>query len=407
MMERTIMHVDMNAFFASVEQQANPHLQGKPVMVCGDPTKRTTVATASYEARPFGVKAGMSLYEAQKRCPQGIFIQGNPDKYVYTSIKIVSIFTQFTPLVEVFSIDEAFLDLTGTERLFGSPIRIAQTIKQKIRQQFGLTCSIGIGPNKLIAKLASGMEKPDGLVVIKKEDVPQVLEKLPVSELTGIGKKTEEALGRLGIKSCGQLGRFPEDILVRLFGVFGRNLHFMGLGIDNSPVLPYFYQEKTKSMGHTLTLQEDTKDIAVIKRHLLQLSEQVGRRLRAEKYQGRTVALTLRYSNFYTFTKRRTIERHIDDGYEIYRVALSILETVNLSGYAVRLVGVSVSNLIKNIRQLSLLEEVQKREKLLGALDQINDRYGEFKIMRATLLQRTDQAGVVSPCWRARNSTVP
>ncbi len=407
MAERTIMHVDMNAFFASVEQQANPYLQGKPVMVCGDPTKRTTVAAASYEARPYGVKAGMSLYETQKRCPQGIFIQGNPDKYVYTSIKIISILTQFSPLIEIFSIDEAFLDITGTKRLFGSPIRIAQMIKQKIRQRFGLTCSIGIGPNKLIAKLASGMEKPDGLVVIKEEEVPQVLDKLPVSELNGIGEKTEETLGKLGIKTCGQLGRFPENILVRLFGVLGRNLHFMGLGVDSTPVLPYFYQEETKSMGHTLTLDKDTKDIGLIKRHLLQLSEQVGRRLRAEKYRGRTVALTLRYSDFYTFTKRRTIERYIEDGYEIYQVALSILETINLSGYAVRLVGVSVFNLIKNIRQLSLLEKVQKREKLLVALDQINDRYGEFTVMRATLLQRASQAGVIAPSWQPRDSTDP
>jgi len=275
---RIIMHLDMNAFFASVEQQANPELRGKPIGVIG--RGRTVVTTASYAARAFGVKTGMNTWEARRACPQIIFVVGDNRKYADTSTRIVALMHDYTPLVEVFSIDEAFLDVTGSLSLFGSAERITALLKERIRREFGLTCSVGIAPNKLLAKLASDMQKPDGLTIIPPDRIAEVLEHLPVNELCGIGSKVQRQLARLGIRTCGQLGRFSVDILKRRFGVIGERLSRMGRGIDESPVIPPEDEEAVKSVGHSMTLDRDICGREHLLKYVLQLSEMVGHRAR-------------------------------------------------------------------------------------------------------------------------------
>lgn len=393
-MTRTILHVDMDAFFASIEQKANPHLRGKPVLVCGDPDSRTVVASASYEARPYGVKAGMPLRQAKKLCSHAITIEGNPGKYVDTTIRLLAIFSQFTDLLEAFSVDEAFLDVTHTHHLWGGPVKLARELKKSVWDTFGLTCSIGIAPNRLLAKLASDMQKPDGLMEISPEEVTAVVENLPVSKLCGIGEKTEKVLAALGIKTCGDLGRFPEEKLSQLFGKVGQVLHQMGKGEDNTPVHPYFHELPTKSMSHMITLPADTLDPVVINRCLLQLSEQVGRRLRLENYRGKTVAVTIRHSDFKTFIRQQTHTEFMDSGGEIYRQGKKLLSRFPGTGKAIRMLAVAVSNLVKDIEQMTLLG---KPDRLSRALDVVNDRFGEFTLRRASLLIPFPGQKIVAP----------
>ena len=393
--ERVILHIDMNAYFASVEQKSNPNLRGKPIVVCGDPTSRTAVAAASYEAKSLGVKAGMPLPEAERLCPGVVFIQGSPEKYYSTTVRIVDILKEYTPLVELFSVDEAFLDLTGTNHLLGSPYQIAVSLKERIRNQIGLTSSIGIAPNKLLAKLASDMEKPDGLVEIQPECVTSLLENLAITDLCGIGEKMQVHLNRMGIRTCGQLGRFPVDLLVKRFGVIGRSLHNMGRGIDESPVMPYDHEEPVKSMGHSHTLRKDTYDISEVGRYLLKLSEMVGRRLRQEGYAGRTVFLVIRYADYSTHSKQKTLEYFIDNGKEIFKTASFLLKHFDVSK-GVRLIGVSLSNLSRH-GQTSFLPQEERATFLTRAMDQINDRFGEFTVTWATVLNKDDKQRVIAP----------
>ncbi|ABB31675.2 DNA-directed DNA polymerase [Geobacter metallireducens RCH3] len=400
---RVIMHVDMNAFFASVEQQHDPALRGKPIAVIGS-AARTVITTASYEARAFGVKTGMTVWQAQQKCPQIILVTGDNRKYTYTSARIVEMMKQFTPLVEVFSIDEAFLDVTGSLSLYSSAERIAFLLKAEIRHHFGLTCSIGIAPNKLLAKLASEMKKPDGLTVIKPDDVAPVLETLPIKELCGIGAKMECQLNLLGIRTCGELGRYPVDRLMRKFGIVGEKLHLMGQGIDDSPVVPHEEAEEVKSVGHSTTLEHDIEDRREILRWLLQLSEMVGRRARRYNVWGKTVTLSIRYADFDTWVGRQeTLPHHINQSDDIYRAAVAILDTLVLE-QPVRLLGVRLSNLRYESNQLPLFEEERKKVLLAGAMDQVNDRFGDFAVTFGSLLdkERRQEKGshVISPAWR-------
>jgi DNA polymerase-4 len=397
--ERRVLHVDMDAFFASVEQQTFPFLRGKPIGVCGDPDGRTVIAAASYEAKRRGVKTAMILPDARRLCPDIILVEGNPAKYVDTSTRILAHYATYTDKVEVFSIDEAFLDVTQSAHLFGGPEAVARSIKSWLRETFGLTCSVGIAPNKLLAKLVGDMHKPDGLTVVKPADVPALLEDLPVEELCGIGPKTTAKLHELGIRTCGQMGRHPERDLVRLFGVLGLHLHRMGQGVDDSPVNPYYHEPATKSMGHSFTLDRDTRDMAVIQRHLLQLSEQVGRRLRRDRFAGRTVSLVLRYSDFDTRVRQHSLKTWIDDGHRIYTVALKLFEELYRPPRAVRLLGVSVSGLVRDLKQTSAFEE-KRSGSLFEAVDDINNRYGEFSLARAKLQERQAAPRVISPAWR-------
>jgi DNA polymerase IV len=396
--QRIILHIDMNAFFASVEQQSNPELRGKPIAVIGA-AKRTVITTCSYEARAFGVKTGMNSWEARQKCPELIFVVGNNRKYTYTSTQIFMIMRDYTPLVEVFSIDEAFLDVTGCLSLFGSAERIAHLIKERIKQQFGLTCSVGIAPNKLLAKLASDMQKPDGLTIIDPQDVSRVLERVPIKDLCGVGSKMQQHLGKFGIKTCGELGRFPVDILKRNFGVTGERLHCMGLGIDSSPVVPDEEAEEVKSVGHSTTLERDITERRDILMYLLQLSEMVGRRARKYQVAGRTVTLTVRYADFTTFSRQESRASHTNNSEEIYQASVKILDSIELT-QAIRLLGVKISNLRYHTEQLPLFPAERKKALLANAMDAVNNKFGDFAVTFGSLLGKESGSKVISPAWR-------
>jgi len=397
---RIVMHIDMNAFFASVEQQANPELQGKPIAVVGS-GGRTVITTASYEARKFGVKTGMAIWEGKRCCPQLIIVVGDNRKYTYTSARIVEMMKDYTPEVEVFSIDEAWLDVTHSLSAFGSPERIAYLLKARIRESFGLKCSIGIAPNKLLAKLASDMQKPDGLTIIKPEDVSRILERLPISELCGIGKKMDKHFALMNIRTCGELGRCDEGRLTRKFGILGKVYKNMGLGIDDSPVTPAEDTDEVKSVGHSMTLRQDVSKREDILKYLLQLSEMVGRRARRYGVSGRTITLHIRFADFYSsFGKQNTLKSYINLSDEIYKAAVAILDTTELP-QSVRQLGVKLSNLKYEAEQLSLFQDVQKKSDAIKAMDAVNDRFGEFKVTFGSLLATKEKGShVISPAWR-------
>jgi len=398
-MIRTIMHIDMNAFFAAVEQQSNPALRDQPVAVVGS-QQRTIILTSSYEAREYGVKTGMTLYEARQKCPQLQLVKANNRLYTYVSSQIMQIFQDYTPLVEVFSVDEAFLDVSGSLQYFGSVERIAYLIKSRIKTRFGLTCSVGIAPNKLLAKLASDMHKPDGLTLITPAEIPDLLETLPIEEICGIGRKTTQKLNHLGIFTCGELGRFPVVKLKAQFGIVGEHLVLMGRGIDSSPVLSPNQEAEVKTVGHSMTLRKDILLREDIARFLLQLSEMVGRRARRYGVTGKTVTLTVRYADFSTFSRQQIQPLLISRSEEIYHAALRLLDGLLLT-QPIRLLGVRLSNLQYRDRQLPLLLEERLREQLSESLDRVNDRYGEFTVMPGNLLSVKGKGShVISPAWR-------
>jgi DNA polymerase-4 len=366
-----------------VEQRDDPSLRGKPAAVCGS-LSRSVVTSATYEARPYGIRAGMSTQEAQRRCPQLILVKGNHAKYTETAARIFSLLKDYTPRVEVASIDEAYLDITQSLLLFKSPPSIAQSIKDRIQKREKLTCSIGIAPNKLLAKLGSRLKKPDGLTIIQKEEVERILEDLSVSSLFGIGPKLEEELRSIGIVTCGQLGRFSISFLNKRFGAIGQRLHEMGLGLDDSPVVPFDEEEDAKSISHSVTLEEDTSDSNLLRKVLLQLSEKASRRMRREEFYGRRVTLTVRYSDFYTFSKQKTLSQWINSGNEIFRHALEIFESIS-HPKPIRLLGVGVSQLKKEWCQLDLFEKRDKKDNLLKAMDRVNERFGDWTLTWASL----------------------
>lgn len=390
----------MNAFFVSVEQQANPELRDKPIAVVGS-GGRTVVTTASYEARALGVKTGMAVWEARRCCPQITLVVGDNRKYTYTSCCIIEMMKDYTPLVEVFSIDEAFLDLTASLAIFGTPERIAYLLKARIRHSFGLTCSIGIAPNKLLAKLASEMRKPDGLTVIAPEDVSRIMERLPVGELCGIGRKTGRQLALMSIRTCGELGRCAAERLTRKFGVLGPRLKEMGQGVDHSPVVPQEEADEVKSVGHSMTLQRDISSLEDISRYLLQLSEMVGRRARRYRVSGTTVTLTVRFADFYSGVSRQeTLPGAISRSEELYRAAMNLLDTVVLT-QPVRLLGIRLSNLCYGADQLPLFPDERRKTALVAAMDCLNDRFGDFTVTFGSLLSAPEKGShVISPAWR-------
>lgn len=400
-MNSTIMHVDQNAFFASVEQAANPALQGKPIAVVGG-SGRTVITTSSYEARAKGVKTGMAVWEAKRACPELIIVVGDNKKYQYISTEINRIFRDYTPEVEAFSIDESWLDVTRSLSIYGSAADIAHKIKSRIRHQFNITCSIGIAPNKLLAKLASDMEKPDGLTILRPEDVPRVLENMPVQELCGIGKKMQQHLNMMNIYTCGELGRYDEARLTRKFGIVGKRLKEMGQGVDNSPVVPYGEENDVKSVSHSRTLDQDISDPREIRRFLLQLSDMVGSRARRYGVTGRTIHLYVRYADFFSsWGKQTTLLSYVNRTDEIYKTAVSILETVELE-QPVRLLGIGLSSLRHQSEQLPLFEEERKKAEALKAMDEVNARFGVMSVTFGTLVPGKEKAGsrVIPPSWR-------
>lgn len=377
-MERVILHVDMDSFFISVERRDDPSLNGKPSAVCGS-LKRSVITSASYEAREFGVRAGMSIFEAKKKCPQLILVKGDHKKYVETASRIFSFLKEFTPLVEVASIDEAYLDISESLLLFQSPLKIANSIKDGIREKEKLTCSIGIGPNKLIAKLGSRLKKPDGLTIIKREEVKSLLKDLPISEMYGIGPKLTEELYSMGVFTCGQLAEISLNILRKKFGAIGHRLHEISIGFDDTPVVPFDEEEPQKSVSHYITLDEDTLDQNLLHKVLLQLSEMVTRRMRKEGLSGRVVSITIRYSDFYTISKQKKLSKWTSSGNEVFGEAWNLFSSLRHSK-PIRLLGVKVSTLKREICQLELFENRDKKEKLLKALDDINEKFGEWTL---------------------------
>ncbi|MBE3585890.1 MAG: DNA polymerase IV [Thermoanaerobacter sp.] len=387
-MSRAILLVDMNAFFASVHQALDPALRGRPVIVAGDPARRHgVVLAASYEARAKGVKTGLTVAEARLACPEGIFIKPQHELYVDFSARILRILHDFTPLVEPFSIDEAFLDVTGCYKLLGSPVEIARQLKERIRREVGITCSVGIGPNKLLAKMAAELQKPDGLTVLTPEDVPRRLWPLPVRELFGVGPRYEEHLRKLNIHTIGDLANFPVDILKRRFGVYGETLWLFARGIDYSPVDPGSLKQ-VKSIGQQITLPRDYRgeEIRVV---LWELADRVARRARVGGYAGKTVILSLKDSHFNWLSRRKTLPCYTSLAEDIHRAAMDLLERHWSPRWPVRLVGLALGGLAARLpEQLTLFGQREKRQKAEQVCDNIKKRYGEKAIFRAVSLTR-------------------
>jgi len=397
---RVVLHLDMDAFFASVEEKMNPRLKGKPLLVGGDLERRGVVASASYAARPFGIRAGMPMAEAMRLCPDAVFIEGNPQKYVHTSLEVLDVLKSFTPAVEPFSIDEAFLDLTQVpfqgrpspeERdpavILDSAIPVAHAIQRAVQRRVALTATIGVAQNKYVAKMASGVQKPRGLTVLTLDRYRERFWDRGVEELWGIGEKTRQALAKLGIRTVGQLAKFPRELLTYHFGLNGENMQEAALGRDENPVVPYYDGIPVKSMGHEITLPEDISDKEALLAQLLRLSDMVGRRLRADHYLGRIVSVKIRDSKFRTTIRQRALATVIDDEHEIFHTAALLLEE-HWDGRPLRLIGVSVSGLVsaEGHYQHSLFDQDEHRRKMLEAVDSLRDKFGEHSLVKAGVL---------------------
>jgi DNA polymerase IV len=389
-MERKIMHIDMDAFFAAVEQLDNPAFRGKPVIVGADPRGRGVVSTCSYEARQYGVHSAMPIREAFNRCPLGIFVPPRGERYAQISRQIMNILAEYTSLVEPLSLDEAFLDLTGSEPLFGPVEEIARQIVARIENEIGLSASVGIAPNKFLAKLASDLRKPKGFVVITRDNAGRILEGLPVSKIWGVGPKTEAALKELGIQTVGMLQRADPQVLIDKFGEMGEDLYQLAHGNDERPVSA---GEEAKSVGHELTFQTDSDDRPFLGGVLLWLADQVARRLRRYGLKGRVITIKIRDNNFKTITRRTTLNEPTDFEETIYREARKLAEQAHWGGKKVRLIGISVSGFTKNEPvQLQLFAEPDpgagsELQKLHQTVDQLRDRFGEEIITKGTILQ--------------------
>jgi len=383
---RTIIHVDMDAFYASVEVLDNPELKGKPVVV-GGISDRSVVSAASYEARKYGIHSAMATVQARKLCPRTIFLPVRMGRYHEISQLIMAIFQRFTPLVEPISLDEAFLDVTGSTGLFGEGPVIAGEIKTLIKRETGLTASAGVAASKLVAKIASDLRKPDGLTVVEAGWEREFLTKLPINKLWGAGGKTIESLALLNVKSIGDLAGFPPEILTDRFGKHGRHLHLAANGIDDRPVVP---NREAKSIGHEETFSKDLTDLIVIKRELLDLATKVGERLRRHERQSQTITIKIKFYDFSTSSRSLTLAEPTSDTMEIFQRGWKLLRKTEAGRKPVRLAGISVSNLSAsgNCYQQDLFGKTKQREKsrsLNEAVDQINRKFGGRTINPATL----------------------
>ena len=381
-MKRWIMHVDMDAFFASVEQRDHEEYRGKPVIV-GGLSSRGVAATASYEARRFGVHSAMPMAAAKKRCPQGIFVQGNHAHYREVSAQIFAIFARFSPLVEELSIDEAFLDITGMGQLAASPRAYAQRIKQAIYEETGLVASVGIAPNKFLAKLASDLQKPDGLVIIPPDRVREILWPLPIRRLWGVGKKTAEKLQNMGYETVGQIAQAEQSGLQKAFGPkLAAQLAALANGQDDRKVEP---MREAKSIGKEITFPEDLRSLEQAEHELLELAEKVGWRLRIAGVQARTVQLKVRLGDFTTYTRSRTLSEATCYDEVLYATAKDLLRELKItSGF--RLLGVTGTG-FELFGQASLFTD-PKKERLYHAIDAIKKRYGEGVLTKAQLVNK-------------------
>lgn len=439
-MKRVILHIDFNSYFATVEQQANPRLRGKPIAVTGgDRLVRTVVGAASIEAKKLGIKTGMNLQEALRIYPDLVLVKGDSDKYLSCTKKFLNILKDYTPLVEVFSIDEAFVQLgsrvqglgfsfchsepkaknlstrlshinvseTSSEILhyvqddkYDYAISVAQQIKKRVSQEIGewVTCSIGISYNKRMAKLAGSMQKPNGLVVIADEEAAQfVLDRTPLDEICGIGFRIKKRLNNMGIFNFTDLRKVDLKNLLAAFKSYGKVLYDMCRGVDQTPLIPFYLKEEVKSIGHRHTTSKDISDPVEIKQLLLKLSELVARKLRAKKLVGKTITVWFRYAfnlEYYRLSGQRfsgdsmqTTIKFTDDGWDIFSAGWKLFLKLWIEGEPIRMVGISASNLTSKLpNNLNFLDDEKRKEKIINTLDKVNDKYGEFTIFRGILL---------------------
>jgi DNA polymerase-4 len=384
----------MDAYFASLEQVKNPLLQHRPVVVGSSPDQRGVVSTASYEARVYGIRSGMSSAQAGRLCPEAVFIDVDGSHYTATSSSLLKIFEEYSPCVEVISIDEAFLDITGCSHLFGGEESLARELKRSIADRLALTCSIGIAPSKIMAKIASSVFKPDGMTILTDEDIPAILYPLPVEKLWGVGPITVKALHSVGIETIGDLASRDLSDLRGRFGKCGEMLGRLARGEDHSDVLSLDEQPDEKSIGHERTFAEDVSDIDHLKATLNHLSDLVGRRLRRHNFAGRTITLKYRFPDFATHTRRLTIESPTNDTRRIYAISCALLNQSIVSGRKVRLLGVSLSNLsgpnqVHDQLDMFSTVRVQTANRTIdGLVDRIRDRFGERAIASAYSMMR-------------------
>jgi len=386
---RTILHVDLDAFYASVEQRDDPELRGKPVLVGGS-VKRGVVASCSYEARVFGIKSAMPMAEAMRRCPKAIVVRHRMDRYADASRQFFAILGDFSPAVEGLSLDEAFLDATGSERLLGDGATIGRTIKQRVRDELALVASVGVAPIKFAAKIASDIDKPDGLRVITPAELVPFLHGLPITRLWGVGDKTAEVLHGMGLYSIADVARYPEAALVaRLGAITGEHLATLARGEDPRPVVP---DAGAVSVGHQETFEHDIDDKGELAVILLDQADRVASRLRASEQRARVVVLILKYDDFRQITRRTTLEHSTSDGGVLARTAIELLAKVPLEprrGGRARLCGISATQLESRDapRQLGFDEaERAKGERLGDTIDKVAAKYGKAAIRRAVHL---------------------
>jgi DNA polymerase-4 len=377
----------MDAFYPAVEVLDNPELKGKPVIVGGS-RQRGVVSSASYEARKFGVHSAQPMATAMRLCPQAIVLPVRMSRYKEVSQHVFEIFYHFTPLVEPLSIDEAFLDVTGSTRLFDSPIEIAKQIKKMVVEKTGLTISAGVAPSKFIAKIASDMEKPDGLTVVPHEKIREFLDPLPIRKMWGVGKVTQQTLSQLKIRTFKDLRKTSPELLENKFGKHGTHMHQLSMGIDNRDVEPV---REVKSIGHEETFFKDIYDLELAKKELLSLANRVARRMRHKQFEGKTVTLKVKYNDFKQITRSSTLQGYTNDGSIIYEKVCDLLEKTAVGKRPVRLLGISLSHLIDEGtgRQLSLFTQHytdQKRKDLNKTLDSIYEKFGDKGIRSGALI---------------------
>jgi len=394
MQSRTILHVDLDAFFAAVEQRDRPELRGKPVVVGGGgPNQRGVVSAASYEARRFGIHSAMPLREAGRRCPDAVFLPVDGRKYLQVSRDVMAILRRYTPLVEPISIDEAFLDVSGSRELFGDGPTIARAIKDAVRDEIQLTISVGVATTKLVAKIASDLEKPDGLVVVPPGEEAAFMAPLDIGRLWGVGEKTATALREYGVRTMGDLAALPVDLLERRFGKHGSTLAERARGVDADRVVGE--GEAAKSVGHEHTFDVDTSDREMIERTLLGLADGVAGRLRSSGVRASTIAVKIRDSSFRTITRQRTLAEPTDLTEPIFRAALELARP-EVRGLRIRLLGVTASHLGER-EQLGLFPaDDPRRRAAIEAADTLRRRYGERAVTRGRLVG----AGLPAPFER-------
>jgi len=385
--QRWILHADMDAFYASVEQRDNPKLIGKPVIVGGD-SNRGVVCAASYEARQYGVYSAMPIVEARRRCPQGIYIMPNIPKYAQVSSQILTIFESFSPLVETLALDEAFMDVTGMELLYKDVADIAQQIKIQVKKEVDLIVSVGVAPNKFLAKLASALQKPDGLVIIRPGEERQRLAPLSVKKIWGVGDATARILKSMHIETMGDLQQSDVYKLERALGKHALELYNLAWGRDERPVIP---DREAKSIGNEDTFERDIRSQEEIKTELLLLAERIGWRLRKAGLRGRTLTLKVRFSSFQTITRSITVMDPIGLDETIYETAIKLMEKIPVKE-GIRLLGITISNFAQSGIQLSLFNEVtEKREKIANVMDELKDRFGVGIVKRGRLADGKDK----------------